>query len=397
MDFYTKGLNGHKVKLIDNQDGTKSFSARAPKIPMEVKVPNKVDVQRLEESGYPLFVDEDDILYYEKNGFLYSMNVDGTDIRTILKVSDIDADLDRVSWFAKTRKSGRYILSLKKHPKQKGQIWVADSLDGPWEKKLDAMTIEGLGNSEFRHTNCWHHFDGVSDIIIVGSYCTYDDGLNPSPCNHVYLSLDEGETFELIFQPPTINPENNRHIHALAYSPWDAYIWVAYGDGDNRGVSYSYDMGKNWVTVSEGDFGKGGWQPSSVVPLIDQVAFGTDNPLYNGVLVWNRPRETEEVELRYAWQKINFDGKVLISRKAASISATEAYIPLIDRNNSTIMVTGDGGTSWHGAVTFPNGLPFEVGFTNPDSEGYVYGGSAMYKFKVTEWERVTRWVENPTI
>ena len=395
-------MNGKKIKLLKNEDGeTYSITSRPEYFPVRVKIPVDIDVKKHETTGYPIFVDEDDLLYYERGGYVYTNTTEALSAgeTMVIDLKSLDVDITRANWICKTVENDKYILSTRKDGRginKGGQIWTSDSLAGPWTKKLDVDTITGLGDCHFRFSNCWHHYDGHSDIIFVGTYGTYSES-NPLPCNHVYKSMDEGATFELIFQAPIVTTTSNNHIHALAYSPWDGFLWVAHGDGDNRGMNYSPNFGKDWVTVSEGSFGEGGWQPSSVVPLMNQVALGTDNPIANGVLVWNKPNITEEVKLEYAHQKLGHDGLVQISRRGAQISSVEGYIPIMAGDATTsIFVTGDGGFSWHTAVTFTKGLPFEIGFTNPDSEGYVWGASMM-KFKVSKWEEVTQWVKDRTI
>jgi hypothetical protein len=370
-----------------------SLSARPEYFPVTVKVPVKTEVIKTELFGYPLFVDEDDLVYYEHSGNLYT-TPDGITETLVLQLSTLSPLANRANWICKTRENGKYVLSTRSSGiNVDGQIWTADSLAGPWTKKLDVNEITGLGNSHFRFSNCWHHYDGTQDLIFVGTYGTYHATNNPNPCNHVYMSLDEGATFTKILETPIVTTTVNNHIHALTYSPWDGWLWVVHGDGTNRGIMYSYDRGQNWVEVSTGEFGKGGWQPSSVVPLMNQVAFGSDNPISNGVLAWYRPETTEVGEVGYVHQMLNYDGQVLISRRGASISSMEAYIPLVEENNTAIFVTGDGGFSWHTAATFTKGYPFEIGFTNPDSNGYVWGAS-MQKFKVSEWQETTKWVKN---
>lgn len=390
MSYFTQGMNGKKVKLVDNQDGTHSISARPDRVPTQVRVPKKTEVVNTGLSGYALFVDKDDNVYYQRSGILFR-TPDGVQEERLLSIYDFEGEADQINWICKTHENGKYVMTAGKYSRQKGQVWTADSLEGPWTKKLDVTEIEGLGDSEFRMSNCWHHYDGTTDIIIIATYGVYHQANNPNPCNHVYLSLDEGQTFKKILETDIKVTDVNNHIHAVSYSPWDGWIWVVHGDGDNRGIMYSYDLGENWVIVSDGKFRAGGWQPTSVIPLINQTAFGTDNPLSNGVMTWHRPGTTKSSTVGYAWQKLHYDGKVLIARKGAQISAVEAYIPLVENNTTTILVTGDGGFSWHAARTFAKGLPFELGFTNPDSNGYVWG-SGMRKFKVTEWDNITQWI-----
>lgn len=393
MVKYTHNMNGKDVKLVDNQDGSYSFSSRPEYIPVTVKVPVKTELIDSKLTGYALFVDENDVVYYERNGNVYQTEDGETETRIVI-LSDLDPLANRASWICKTHKGGKFVLSTRSNAANSdGQIWSADSLDGPWTKKLDVHEIEGLGNSHFRISNCWHHYDGIQDFIFVATYGQYDSVTNPLPCNHVYMSLDEGETFTKILELPIVRETVNNHIHAITYNPWDGWLWVVHGDGDNRGIMYTYNLGEDWVAVSSGDLGKGGWQPTSVVPLISQTAFGTDNPISNGVLAYYRPETTEVEKVGYVHQQLHYDGTVLIARRGASISPMEAYIPMIGNNNVSIYVTGDGGFSWHTARTFTNSLPFEVGFTNPDSQGYVWG-SSMRKFKVSEWAETTKWVKN---
>lgn len=393
MEILKHGLSGRPVKLVSNNDGTFSISARPDKYPAITRTPHKIEIDTVPiVNGYALHVDDKDTVYYERNGNLYKTDLE---IETqILQLSTLDTKLDKAAWFCKTQSNGKYILSAYKHPASSGQIWVSDDLQN-WTKTLDVSTIDNLGDSYFRQSNCWHCYDGVADILLVSTYGMYSVD-NPNPCNHVYISWDEGSTWNLIWETPIKVEAGNNHIHALAYDPWQSWIWVCYGDGNNRGISYSYDKGAHWVTVAEGGYMKDAWQPTAVVPLITGAAFGTDNPLADGILMWSRPRDNVSSSVGYAWKKLHYTNVAHIARRGAQISPLIAYIPLVMPGGTTIVVTGDGGMSWHAAATFAKSMPFERGFTNPDSQGWVYGSSRK-RFRVSEWIDVTTWVEGSHI
>lgn len=390
METLKHGLSGRPVKLVSNQDGTFSLAARPDRYPAITRVPHKIEIETVDMvRGYTLHVDDTDAVYYEMNGIVYKTSDFKTETQ-VVNPATLDSRLNRAAWLCKTRKSGKYILSAYKAVTSLGQIWVSSDLQN-WTKKLDVSTIDGLGDSYFRPSNCWHCYDGKDDILLVSTYGFYSAD-NPNPCNHLYLSLDEGDTWDLIWETPVKSTTDNNHIHAVAYDPWQGWIWVCYGDGNNRGISYSYNMGVDWVTVAQGAFGKGGWQPTAVVPLITGAAFGTDNSLADGILMWERPRDNVPSDVGYAWKKLHYTNVAHIARRGAQVSPLIAYIPLVKRGGVTIGVTGDGGLSWHAAATFAKGLPFEHGLTNPDSQGWVYGSGSM-RFRVSEWVDVTAWVE----
>ncbi len=391
------GLSGAPLRLMDNGDGSFSISAyiqnqseggSAVEVPEMIKVPKKLmEPTVLDQGGYPLFVDTDGTLYIETGGNLISTS-DGINFTSVLKLSTVDSSLTRIEGFAITRNSRKCILSARIDDTVGGQIWVADSVEGPYTKVLDNAAT-GYGEASFRQSNFWHYGGYGKDILLVGTYGRYNATTNPNKTNRLFLSMDEGATWTNIFESPTVDNTRNRHIHATAYDPYYQWIWVAYGDGDNAGISYSPDFGSSWVQVSDEH------QPTAIVPMEKCVAFGSDDAFHSGVYVWERPETAGLVSeipqvITQKWHKLHDYGTSKIARKGVAIDNQHGAIPLLKSTTATgtvIAITGDGGASWHPGFTMEDVIG-DWGCTNagPDGEFYWCMGKGMIgKFTMPEF------------
>lgn len=80
---------------------------------------------------------------------------------------------------------------------------------------------------------------------------TYGNKNADNPPRQAFLSTDYGETFKEIFNMPIeeMKDPSNHHIHDVEYDPYSGRIWLHIGDGDNRDLKYSDDLGETWDSV----------------------------------------------------------------------------------------------------------------------------------------------------
>ena len=117
--------------------------------------------------------------------------------------------------------------------------------------------------------------------------CSYGTKSCTDPPYYIYRSVDGGETWEDVYHHIVAY---NTHMHCLA---WDSYrnrIWACIGDlgsGGRPGILYSdnYGASDSWVFVEQEEVGGDGYMLTSIVPLPDEVLFGTDRAPA-GVLNW---------------------------------------------------------------------------------------------------------------
>lgn len=396
----TVGKSGFPTKRVLNFDEeTYSELTKHEYYPVQIKVPKVVAFEKVAIVGHPYFVDDKQYLWSASGAEVYKRNLDGGTSELFIDMTSVDPQALYVEFIVKTieNSNGDYNLLVSTSVlsgREGGRIYLSTDKGVTWTKVLDANDM-GL-NSVFRISNVWHHVVGDSEYIVVGSYGT-NNPEDESSTNGIWLSKDKGVTWNKIFTLPLITSGSNNHVHAICVSPSNGWLWVPHGDGLNRGIYYSHDFlyadEPTFTALSQGAFGKGGWQPSSVVSTILGASFGTDTGIGwpNGILSYDLPDRTMIDKLGFRAQVLHDDDFTHISRRGAQINYTEAYIVMhIGASMSKIFVTGDAGFSWHQAITFPFGA-FEKGMTNPDKDGYVYGAGT--RFKVKEWETVTKWVK----
>jgi hypothetical protein len=209
----------------------------------------------------------------------------------------------------------------------------------------DAEPVLTLEGTSFANFSVDFYSDGVNRIVLAGEYT---QGVTPG---NLYLSIDGGETFEVIKVNDTVGSGNN-HWHAVKYDPYSGAIWACQGDGENAKIYFSYDLGSTWHEVD----GQGkAHQPTLVIPFPDRVIFGEDSSLLTpGLFEYVRTGEndtqitlTRTLEFRTDRRANQYYPEAKTTRL---INATTAYVTFAPQGISDltyIYATGDGGASWH--------------------------------------------------
>ncbi|MDD2300506.1 MAG: sialidase family protein [Fermentimonas sp.] len=396
--------NGANIKLEKNFDEeTYSVLARPEYFPVQIKVPKNFILEATNIVGNPTFIDDENTAWSASGSSFYKHNLDTDESELFLDMKTKIPEVVRAVWMYKTKTiNGNYNLiasvDVSQENNRGGRIYTSTDKGETWVKKLD---LDEMGlPAHFRTSNVWAITVANTESIVVGSYGLNNVNPGVGEENGIWRSNDLGVTWVKIYEIPFIaDSPTQRHIHALTISPNNGWIWAANGDGANtRKLFYShnaiYNDTPDWQTVAEGEYGSGGWQPSGMVTTILGGYFGTDSGggYPNGVLGYDLPDRTEMGKLGFKVQSLHEDSLQYIARRGARISGVEAYIPMHIGGglSSKIFVTGDAGFSWHQA-TIIKVTHFQSGFSTPDKDGFVYGRGV--RFKVSEWETVTKWVK----
>ncbi|HHW90728.1 MAG TPA: hypothetical protein GX745_07505, partial [Clostridiales bacterium] len=135
--------------------------------------------------------------------------------------------------------------------------------------------------------------DGINRIVLVGDY-EQDTSYAPK----LYLSLDGGDTFNVILEGKT--GFVNNHWHATCYDKFSGTIWASQGDGSSATTYYSADLGKTWEEASITVSGKTSYaQPTLILPFPDRVVFGRDGAgIPPGLDQWVRGEKKTPSEIK---------------------------------------------------------------------------------------------------
>ena len=167
-----------------------------------------------------------------------------------------------------------------------GELWVSSGYDradptaATWSKTLTASS-DGV----------WFGMWGVNvhgSDVYAAEYGSKAEGANARYVRH---STDNGLTWRVIYD----NPGVGKHIHGVAYDPWDDLLWLTVGDSPHSAILYSTDWRgptPSWsvaTTVA---------QPMGVIPLEKAVLFPSDDPA-NGVWRWRRGTPKSSVSMAF--------------------------------------------------------------------------------------------------
>lgn len=428
--LYKKNLGKTPLKLIDNGDGSYSLSAKVGNVTVDnfptestvtlkqsntelavnktfanVKLSPGMVKPTIYEPGFayaPQFVGKDGTVYGGRGHILWS-STDMINYTHHALFNDISPGIQGIEGVCVTR-SGKVVVSTKRGTNTGGELWRADNINGPYTLVLDADGQAGYGDGLFRGTNFRYYSAPDADIILAGVYGQLSKNPNNNPTNRLYMSRDEGVTWSVIFESPTVDTTgNNGHIHACEFDPYYNWIWVAYGDGvgTNAGISYSPDFGATWVKITNL------LQPTTISVLANAVVFGGDEPEWPvGVFVWERPVVGESLDfsgldgkIKQAWHRPNSAAQEHIARRSVSIDGQTAIIPFVDAFSpigSFLVATRDGGKSWHVIHTDLDRATWQYGLTNSNAAGEVYGyydTNKPCKIKLPEFLDSQRYME----
>lgn len=130
--------------------------------------------------------------------------------------------------------TGRIIVSLT------NGLYVSDESQTALGVEPAATFLAGYVFEEFGQS--MH-----DNYIAVSTYGTKGG----SPPRQAFLSVDYGATWAEIYQETIENMSNpaDYHIHDIEYDPYSGRIWLMIGDGDNRDLKYSDDLGVTWSSA----------------------------------------------------------------------------------------------------------------------------------------------------
>lgn len=162
-------------------------------------------------------------------------------------------------------------------------------------------------------------FDIYKNIILVTEYgAKYKPDANVADASwvnvaggnarYIWLSLDYGKTWKVIFDLNTVTDGIGVHPHAAVYDYVWNRIWVHFGDGatGRNGMYYSDDLGETWVNALQtNSAGINFTQSTCTVVLPDCILFGSDS-FPNGIYRLDRSQGKTPYKghytLEHAWK-----------------------------------------------------------------------------------------------
>lgn len=236
-------------------------------------------------------------------------------------------------------------------------------------------------------------FDAYKNIILATEYgAKYKPDADPADLSwtnveggnarYVWLSLDYGKTWKVIFDLNTKTDGVGVHIHSSVYDPYWNRIWVHHGDGatGRNGMYYSDDLGATWVYALQGNAAGANFsQATCTVVLPDCILFGSDSAP-NGVYRLDRSQGKQPYKgyyaLETAWKHPETSDtllnavcyKLAHSRYAPDMPYIFAFAPESNPTKGVIVATYDGYSFfqlWQDSVTrtVGNGVRHVVGVT----------------------------------
>lgn len=236
--------------------------------------------------------------------------------------------------------------------------------------------------------------DGVNRIVLLGDY---QQGTSYPP--KLYMSLDGGETFNVILEGKALF--SNNHWHATCYDRFSGTIWASQGDGNSATTYFSTDLGSTWTEVSlkEGKH-KSYVQPTLILPFPNRMVFGRDGAgIPPGLDEWVRdgknitpsnvflPEPALEFKDTYGshvyYPSLSYTAVLPLNPLVAYVSFP--YQSSDKQEISFIFATGDGGESWHSVYA---GLK-RMWVKGTDGVNLfctdIQVGGSFYSAKLVEW------------
>lgn len=268
---------------------------------------------------------------------------------------------------------------------RRGSVWFSENFEGPYTETL-------LADKQFAVHSISYYNQGseLEDIVLLGEYTLVSfTGEQPSP-HKLYLSKDGGQTFEEVLQTKVIDPDPavNSHWHHSIYDPYTGRIFASNGDGENRAMYVSDDLGESWkeMRTPENEYGLTSLQqPTLLIPTSKKILLGPDLNTPGALLSLVRDEEYTQVH----WQgsenwKLNWEitvdetyANIFFPQQPYGISGDEIYIlfPSSAGNPDKrfyVVASGDGGNTWHKVygLRLPGGSMNE-GIVGPDANGYL--------------------------
>lgn len=208
----------------------------------------------------------------KETGRLYSYDNGG------LRYSTDDGVLFTKFWDTTDKENIGTILSAKRL--SNGRILVVISRVGQilelWASDLaedSTKTFTKVHDFQYGNPlNTWGWDTRTESVLLMSEYKSTPDATDGTNARFAYMSLDNGLTWQQIFEGPS---NKMFHIHSIGYDPYHNTIYIVSGDSVYSNLHYSYDFGKTWKKVWEDD----GSMPTQFLTIIAMphcVLFGSD-------------------------------------------------------------------------------------------------------------------------
>lgn len=283
-------------------------------------------------------------------------------------------------------------------------VWFSTSFGSGYIKTLET---DERGN--FMQMNSFIHNTEEECIILLSEYAQVP--VVPGKNRRVFLSMDGGQTFNVIHELPTpIDAGQNHHYHTAIFDPYDRRIWVSIGDGVNDLLIYSDDLGENWYSV-DATFEGSHQQPTCIIAFPDRVALLPDRQTPPSIFSFQKDRyynlpNVSNLKLEYTYGILTHTldtATLTYSFRPIAQKGIEAYftVPGDDttanptKNPLMIVGTGDGGKTWHKLWTKSGGRKSRTGIIGPDKHGRLYcqwlsqHERVTFVFKKPKWQLST--------
>ncbi|MFE8697986.1 hypothetical protein ACFYKT_16715 [Cytobacillus sp. FJAT-53684] len=143
----------------------------------------------------------------------------------------------------------------------KSSGWSVNPATATWSKKVTKSKSTGVGILPWG-------INGNGTKFIATEYSASDR----SESRYVWISTDMGNTWNVVLDKYTIDPNNLSHMHGVCYDKWEDRFFLSHGHGDIYGVYYSDDNGVNWNKIG------GTFQPNAAPTTLT----ATDNGIVCG-------------------------------------------------------------------------------------------------------------------
>lgn len=251
------------LKAVKNLDFNIDFN----KEESLAKKPYLKNVSILEDTGC------DQILWFH-DGFFYANKKSAR--KTLVKSSDGRTweDVHAFPFSAPTSGISKVLVGDTGHilvGDTAGEVFVSDS--------------KGVFSSTptFTTGKLSHKFGRFKHENVLG-FTTYDaQGLDGEQKHEAWLSIDNGATYEKIFDNNTLQnllnahpdfSDNRVHLHDIEYDPYSGRLYLWQGDFDSATFYYSDDWGVSWnLGFPRGVAGNS----TTMIATVDGLTFGADS------------------------------------------------------------------------------------------------------------------------
>lgn len=327
--------------------------------------------------------------FLSKDGFIYGNSQRGSG-KKIYRTNDGFETLEEGYEFTNTRQiiatyktSQGFVVVAEGGTSEnpKGEVYFSNDFEGGFNKVLETdIELSPNGISHFFDNS--GHKNGL-DICMLGEYSQRIG--NP---HKLYMSLDGGQSWEVVFTSVVNNPNVNSHIHACSFDRYSGDIYVSVGDGEeNREFYVSNDMGGTFKKVNAPNNVNGFnslLQPTIIIPTPDKIFLGVDSvtaPGFYSLIKDIKNPSQVEVDWDLKWDARIRLGSASIDFPVQPFArkGSEIYVCLPERQANrprryNIIASGDNGNSWHlvFADIFPQGTFIPNGIVGADDNGYMY-------------------------